>query len=67
MPIQVEKTANLEHFEEPFIGMWRDRDDMRDSSDWVRKTRNSEWKIDASRGIHEASECLDKTTDSSAN
>ena len=39
------KATNLEHSEEPFIGMWRDRDDMRDSSDWVRNTRNSEWAI----------------------
>jgi len=24
---------------EAFVGMWRDRDDMRDSSEWVRKLR----------------------------
>ena len=28
---------------ESFIGMWRDRDDMRDSSAWVRDIRRSEW------------------------
>jgi hypothetical protein len=28
---------------ESFIGMWRDRDDMRDSSAWVRHIRRSEW------------------------
>ncbi|MGX9728129.1 MAG: DUF2281 domain-containing protein [Candidatus Electronema sp. VV] len=39
------KAVNLERAEEPFIGMWRDRDDMRDSSAWVKKTRNSEWAI----------------------
>ncbi len=39
------KAGNLERSEEPFIGMWRDRDDMRDSSSWIRKTRNSEWAI----------------------
>ncbi len=39
------KVASLERSGEPFIGMWRDRDDMRDSSSWVRNTRNSEWAI----------------------
>ncbi len=28
---------------EPFIGMWEGRPDMRDSSKWVRNTRKSEW------------------------
>lgn len=28
---------------ENFIGMWRDRDDMSDSSQWVRKLRETEW------------------------
>ena len=26
-----------------FVGMWRDRDDMRDSSTWVRARREDEW------------------------
>lgn len=25
----------------PFIGMWRDREDMRDSAKWVRATRRT--------------------------
>ena len=29
---------------ESFIGMWRDREDMRDSSTWVRKIRSAEWE-----------------------
>jgi len=29
--------------QQPFIGMWRDRDDLKDSSAWVRKTRQQEW------------------------
>lgn len=29
--------------DEPFIGMWRDRTDMRDSSAWVRTIRTREW------------------------
>lgn len=28
---------------EPFIGIWRDRQDLSDSSGWVRKTRKLEW------------------------
>ena len=28
--------------DEPFIGMWRDREDMRDSTAWVRKQRQWE-------------------------
>ncbi len=28
---------------EPFVGMWRDRDDMVDSSAWVRRFRQGEW------------------------
>jgi hypothetical protein len=29
--------------DEPFIGMWRDRQEMKDSSAWVRRCRESEW------------------------
>ena len=29
--------------DEPFIGMWRDRTDMTDSSVWVRTVRTREW------------------------
>lgn len=29
--------------EEPFIGAWKDRADMQDSSAWVRRTRGQEW------------------------
>lgn len=28
---------------EPFIGMWRDRKDLQDSSAWVRNIREREW------------------------
>jgi hypothetical protein len=28
---------------EPFIGMWRDREDLKDSSAWVRSIREREW------------------------
>lgn len=35
------KAGKLE--EEPFIGIWRDRKDMQDSSEWVRDLRQQEW------------------------
>ena len=30
--------------DEPFIGMWRDREDMQDSTAWVRSLRQREWE-----------------------
>lgn len=29
---------------EPFIGMWKDRQDMQDSRAWIRGIRKSEWR-----------------------
>jgi hypothetical protein len=29
--------------DEPFIGMWSDRADMEDSTQWVRDVRKREW------------------------
>ena len=29
--------------EDGFVGMWRDHDQMRDSTAWVRNVRQSEW------------------------
>jgi hypothetical protein len=31
--------------DDPFFGMWRDRPDMEDSTEWVRKVRRSEWRL----------------------
>ena len=28
---------------ESFIGMWRDREDMADSTSWARRSREQEW------------------------
>ena len=41
--LQPEKPKRRPLTEEPFVGMWRSRKDMRDSSDWVRKARKREW------------------------
>lgn len=30
--------------EEPFVGLWTDRDDLSDSTAWVRRLRESEWQ-----------------------
>ena len=35
------RTADLER--EPFIGMWRNHQDLEDSTTWVRNTRKAEW------------------------
>jgi hypothetical protein len=35
------KTSNL--FVESFIGIWQDRNDLKDSSEWVRRMREAEW------------------------
>jgi hypothetical protein len=40
-PVTQPATSGLEN--ESFIGMWRDRDDLQDSSAWVRGVRQSEW------------------------
>ena len=40
-PIQPPRQTDLA--KEPFIGMWRDRDDLADSSAWICSIRASEW------------------------
>ncbi|MBE9229685.1 DUF2281 domain-containing protein [Phormidium sp. LEGE 05292] len=30
--------------DEPFVGIWREREEMSDSSAWVRRTRQQEWQ-----------------------
>ena len=34
-------SSNLEN--EAFVGMWKDRENMEDSSQWVRQHRQQEW------------------------
>jgi len=40
----VRKTRRTKLADEPFIGMWRDREDMHDSAAWVRSLRQREWE-----------------------
>lgn len=28
---------------EPFFGIWRDREDMKDSTEWVKQVRQQQW------------------------
>lgn len=37
------KVARASLAQESFIGMWRDRRDMQDSTQWVRELRRKEW------------------------
>ena len=40
----VKKTRRTRLADEPFIGMWQDREDMQDSAAWVRTLRQREWE-----------------------
>ena len=43
-PSQREKQSkNINLIDEPFIGIWKDREDMKNSSTWIRNVRESEW------------------------
>jgi len=41
-PLPRSKLPPLE--QEPFVGMWSDREDMKDSVAWVRSLRRREWR-----------------------
>lgn len=36
-------TSAIDFASDPFVGMWQDRDDLSDSSTWVRDIRKREW------------------------
>ncbi|HET6765220.1 MAG TPA: hypothetical protein VFH27_16150 [Longimicrobiaceae bacterium] len=38
-----QRISQLPLRDEKFVGMWADRDDLRDSEEWVRQLRSSEW------------------------
>jgi hypothetical protein len=38
------RTKRVKLTKEPFVGMWRDRKDMQDSTAWVRKLRQCQWE-----------------------
>lgn len=37
------KSKRIALMKESFIGMWKDREDMKDSKKWLRSIRKSEW------------------------
>lgn len=40
---QPQNTPVVDLETEAFVGMWRDREDMHDSSAWVRNVRETHW------------------------
>lgn len=36
-------TSAIDFANDPFVGMWQDRDDLSESSTWVRDMRKREW------------------------
>ncbi len=42
-PSRANKTKRTKLEDEAFIGMWRNREDLQDSTAWVRETRRREW------------------------
>ena len=44
--LPAKKKRKIKLADEPFIGMWQDREDMRDSSGWVRDLRKREWGLE---------------------
>jgi len=41
-PPRARKAMRTKLRDEPFIGVWRDREEMKDSSAWVRRLRGSD-------------------------
>ncbi len=39
----VKRARRVKLEDEPFIGMWKDREDMKDSVEWVSRMRDREW------------------------
>ena len=44
-PCPTDKSGHTELLDEPFVGIWRNREDMEDSSKWVRTLRDREWTV----------------------
>lgn len=40
---EAKKSSKKSILESSFFGMWKDREDMQDSTAWVRKIRKSQW------------------------
>ena len=44
-PASVRKSKVADWSKEPFVGIWKDREDMNDSESWVRQTRRTQWGV----------------------
>lgn len=42
-PVDSNSSKNKSILDSSFFGMWKDREEMQDSSSWVRKVRKSRW------------------------
>jgi len=42
-PEREKQTKRINLVNEPFIGIWKDREDMNNSSKWLRNVRKAEW------------------------
>ncbi len=40
---RIKESSAADLAEDGFIGIWRDREEIGDSSEWVRQTREREW------------------------
>ncbi|MEX1136836.1 MAG: DUF2281 domain-containing protein [Balneolales bacterium] len=40
---EAKKSTKKSILESSFFGVWKDREDMQDSTAWVRKVRKSQW------------------------
>ena len=40
---QEKQTKRINLVNEPFIGIWKDREDMNNSGKWLRNVRETEW------------------------
>ena len=43
--IKTKQVNNQSLLAEPFIGIWKNRQEMTDSSEWVKQLRQEEWVI----------------------
>lgn len=43
-PVPAKKMRRIKLAREPFVGMWKDRADIKDSVEWVRQLRREQWR-----------------------
>jgi len=43
-PVKKKPSQNPDIINEAFIGIWKDREEMQDTSNWLRTIRKNEWR-----------------------